>query len=1011
MNFPYRRLRHTVILVWLWAALGSAVVAASEISPWRFRAWQTDEGLPDNSVTGIAQTRDGYLWVATRGGLLRFNGSTFTPSPLLDAPGIVNRVVRVMILDRRGRLWLGMERGQVICLGPDGAKIFGKAEGLPDKQAFSMTEDAEGAVWIGFPNDLVRIRDGQCAKVGKVGASSLAAGVFRVVTDAKGEVWYVQDKEVGVFRNGKLNPRFTMENSDVRICAASSSGLWICDGPRVLRYAEGRPFEQMGKFSDNAKPRVLREGRSGELWIGTADDGLFRLRDGVFETVPTSHQEIDCIEEDREGNLWAGSNGGGLNQIRPRAMALIGREAGLPSDSVRSVCEDTAGGQWVVMQNGKLARSLNGSWVLVQESGAWPGEGANCVAADQAGGVWVGSRSRGLHHFKGGEWRTYGRAQGLASNAVRSILSARDGSVWIATDSPRMLQRMSGGKIRNIQMPADHSEVRSIRAMVEDAEGSVWIGTAGGEILRASGQSLAIEPIIAESHPNSVRSLHTTSDGSLWIGYAGGGIGRFYKGQYGTLTRTEGLTGDFVSQLLSDDKGSMWIAGSQGLSQVGLTDLVAVAEGRAARLRSRVFGRAEGLVGLQPSFDCSTAVCRGRDGRLWFAMRNGLLMVLPSKVRENPVPPPVVLERVSVDDRTAALYDLAFGSGDENFPSLKDLRSPTAALELPPGHSKLEFGFAALSFTSPENVHFRYRLENFDQKWIEAGKGDRVSYPRLPAGNYAFRLIACNNSGLWNETGATLAVVVAPFYWQTWWFRALALTLFTAAVIAIVRYVSFRRLRARMLRLKQEAALHKERARIARDMHDEVGAKLTRLSILSEMFDDQADLTPAAKAEVREISETARETILAFDEIVWAVNPRNDTLGDLTHYLCRHAENYFDGTKTECVFDLPQVIPPLMLSTEVRHQVFLAAKEAMNNVLKHADASQVRIRLVVNPDNFELLIEDNGRSSGPATVEPRAGGGNGLNNLRERMQGIGGKFDFRANTGHGTSVAFIVPVS
>ena len=203
-----------------------------------------------------------------------------------------------------------------------------------------------------------------------------------------------------------------------------------------------------------------------------------------------------------------------------------------------------------------------------------------------------------------------------------------------------------------------------------------------------------------------------------------------------------------------------------------------------------------------------------------------------------------------------------------------------------------------------------------------------------------------------------------------------------------MRYLSFRRLRARMLRLKQETAQHRERARIARDMYDDVGAKLTRLSLLSEMVDDQVDLTPAAKADVREISDTARETILAFDEIVWASNPRNDTLGDLTHYLCRYAEDFFEGTPTECVFDLPQVIPPLMLVTEVRHQVFLAAKEALNNIMKHAHAGQVRISLILHSATFEFVIKDDGRGFDSNTPDPRAGGGNGLRNLRERMQGM-----------------------
>jgi signal transduction histidine kinase/streptogramin lyase len=814
-----------------------------------------------------------------------------------------------------------------------------------------------------------------------------------------------------VVRDGKRQAVLEVGSRPVRVGSASSSGLWICDGPRVLRYHEGLELEEVGSLPVNVSPRVLLEDRSGALWIGTGNDGLFRLAGGVMAKVPTSHQEVDCLQEDREGNLWAGTNGGGLDQIRPRAMVLIGREAGLPSDSVRSVCEDAAGGLWVVLQNGMLARSQGDTWAMVEASGTWPGEGANCVTDDREGGVWVGSRNRGLHHFTNGEWLTYGRVEGLASIAVRSVLTVGDGSVWIATDSPRRLQRMSGGRFQDIRMPADLSQVRSIRAMAEAADGTVWIGTAGGEVMRASGGSLMIDPVISETHPSSVRSLHTTPDGALWIGYAGGGIGRYKDGRYSNLTSSVGLMDDHVSQMLSDDKGGMWIAGNHGLFEVGLAELTDVAEGRAARLRSRVFGRAEGLSGLQPSYDFSPSVCRGRDGRLWLAMRNGLLMVLPDKVRDNPEPPAVVLERVSVDDRTAALYDRAFATWDVGNGPLPELRTPASALNLPPGHSKLEFEFAALSFTSPENVHFRYRLENFDRKWIDADMEYHASYPQLPAGSYEFRVIACNNSGLWNETGAALAVVVAPFYWQTWWFRILTLTLFTAVVIAIVRYVSFRRLRERMFRLKQEAALHQERARIARDMHDEVGAKLTRLSLLSEMFDGQADLTPAAKAEVREISETARETILAFDEIVWAVNPRNDTLGDLTHYLCRHAEDFFEGTPTECVFGLPQVIPPLMLSTEVRHQVFLAAKEALNNIMKHANASEVRLSLSLNSTTFELVIEDNGCGFDPTAPDPRVGGGNGLNNLRDRMQGIGGQFDCRSKPGDGTRISFTVPLS
>ncbi|MEX1114522.1 MAG: two-component regulator propeller domain-containing protein [Akkermansiaceae bacterium] len=979
-------------------------------SEWIHHAWQTDEGLPDNSVTGILQTRDSYLWVATRGGLLRFNGVDFTTIPLPSLPDISNRVIRAAFLDSQGRVWVAIERGQVVCLDPQGVRTYGREEGIPDRFVSAMAGDKDGAVWVASSNGLTRIQDGQCTDFGHSEGFPRSGGLSRVVADTAGEVWYSRGGELGVCRDGKLVRVHSFGDTAVEICGAAAAGLWICAGQRVLRFTEGSEPVEAGRLPGNAVPRFLLEDRSGALWIGTATDGLFRFDAGIMEKVPTSHEEIECLREDREGNIWVGTNGGGLNRIRPRVMVLIGREAGLPSDSVRSVCEDSAGGLWVVMQDGSLVRFVDGSWTVMDAEMGWAGGEATCVTADRGQGVWVGSRSRGLHHFKQGKWQSWSRTEGLFGTSVRSILAASDGKIWIACDFPRRLQYFHQGKIHLIEMPPGLSAVRSIRALTEAADGTIWIGTAGGELMRVAGDQLIHEPATGKMAPISIRSLYASPDGAIWIAHAGAGVGVWKNGSQTRITRAKGLIDDHVSQILADERGSMWIAGNRGLFQTSMPELKEVAAGRVTRLRARVFGRAEGLAGLQASFDYSPSACKGRDGRLWFAMRNGLLMVRPEKIPENPEPPPVVLEQVTVDDRVAAVYDGKFAAPVPADGQLLELGGAVAALRLPPGHNKLEFKFAALSFASPENVHFRYQLRNFDQKWIEAGTQNSATYPRLPGGDYQFRVLACNNAGVWNETGASLRLVVDPFYWQTWWFRVLAVTLFTAVVIAIVLYLSFRRLRDRMRALKQQAALHRERARIARDMHDEVGAKLTRLSLLSDMAAAGSTLSPDANADVREISETARETILAFDEIVWAVNPRNDTLGDLVNYLCRHAEEFFEGSATQCVFDLPKAIPPVMLPTEVRHGVFLAVKEALTNVAKSAAAEQVGVRLIVHPAAFDLVIEDDGCGFDPAAPASRPGGGNGLSNMRERMHGIGGRFECQSHPGGGTRIIFHVPI-
>lgn len=305
-------------------------------------------------------------------------------------------------------------------------------------------------------------------------------------------------------------------------------------------------------------------------------------------------------------------------------------------------------------------------------------------------------------------------------------------------------------------------------------------------------------------------------------------------------------------------------------------------------------------------------------------------------------------------------------------------------------------------------MQLRYRLRNFDQGWTEAGTSRTARYPRLPAGEYQFEVEACNEAGIWSETPRRVALRVLPFFWQTWWFQTGMLLLFTGGVVGLVRYFSFRRLRRELARLEQQEMLHRERARIARDMHDEVGAKLSRLSLLSDLAGQQAHLPAPARDEVREISETARETIRSFDEIVWAVNPRNDTLANLANYLCRFAEELFEGSPVQCIFDLPTEIPPVELSTEERHHVFLAAKEALNNIVKHAAAQHVTLRLRMLPTAYEFQFEDDGR--GVAADRWRTGDGNGLRNMRDRMAMVGGEFFLAPGAQGGTLLTLRVPL-
>ena len=966
---------------------------------WLDRTWVTDDGLPDNNVTGVVQSPDGYLWVATFGGLMRFNGTKFEEFPLSHLPNVPNRIVRKIFLDRHQRLWLFMDRGVIIRISQNTAQVFTAAEGLPDARALVMAEDRDGALWLAIGNSFYRIQDDKVTPFGVI--DDWPGGQPWLAADSSGKIWFARGPHLGTLENGKWKNILTLESAPLRLAGDGTSGLWICTATEILHYQRDGELKKCAALPNNVAVSALLESRDGALWIGTGSDGLFRFQNGQLDRVPTSHPEITSLTEDREGSFWVGTGGGGLNLLCSQTMHLLGKKEGLPGEAVRSICQDATGELWAVMNNGALAHGHADQWAPMTAADGWPGGNATCVAPAPGGGVWIGTHDRGLQFFREGKLTEWSRAGKLDGAWVRSLLVSSSGDLWIATVSPNQLLRFHNDKFDTLAMPG---EVRSLRALTEGTDGTIWVGSSDGQLFHVRGLSVTNETPVGEGRPMSIRALHTTADGSLWIGYAGWGIGRLRAGHYTHITTKDGLYDDYISQILADRDGNLWLTSNHGLFQVRQEELAAVAEDHNQRVRPVVYGKNEGLPSIQPSWDNNPAGCRATNGQLWFATHNGLLVVEPARMKENPVAPPVMLERVAVDDFALAVRDARSPLRGPAFTNCLDLSAEGGVLPLAPGHRKIEFDFAALNFRSPENIHFRYRLNNFDNKWIEADGLRAAKYPQLTPGDYAFQVQACNADGIWNEAGPRLKITVAPFFWQRWWFRTVALALFSGSLIGLVRYFSFRRLRRKLELLERQAELQQERARIARDMHDEVGSKLSRLTLLSEMAGLQPGLSAEARSGAAEISETARDTIRSFEEIVWAVNPKNDTLPQLMNYLCRFAEEFFDGSPTQCVFDVPDEVPAIALPIGARHQIFLAAKEALNNVFKHAHSCQVCVRLTLAETGFDIVIEDDGTGLADAGNPLRAGSGNGLENMRERMNQVGGEVEFQSPAGGGTRV-------
>lgn len=990
----------------------SLSAAAATNQNWFARPWQVDDGLPHNTITGIAQTEDGFLWLGSPSGLASFDGARFQPFNLTNAIFEGNRGIVMMVRSRKGGLWVAMNRGAVAYLEGARTKVFTAANGLADQQVLKMVEAGDGALWVLFRAGHCRvIRGGKVEAV--AGIDTMPSGQFTTLgCDANGNIWWLRGGELGVYRDGKFERLSHVGNNPAQLGAASDGGLWVCSGTHLLHCDAQGNLEQRGEYETNhsvGNSTALLEDSEGAVWIGTAFDGLFRYDGSKFESISTSRPEIQCLLEDREGSIWTGTFGGGLNRIRRRVVQLQGIDAGPAFESTRSLCEDTNGTLWAAMENGALACHEEEGWRTVSTGPAWRNYNLTCLALDPEGGLWIGGRTRRLLHWPKGQEPTLVQSNRLVGT-IFAMLACSNGDLWLGEiGTASGLQCLRNGSLITAKLPGD---VRTIRTMTQDSKGTIWIGSARGDLLRVQGERVVREVIPESDAALSIRCLRATDDGALWIGYERLGVGWMKDGKYHRVTKEQGLFDDYISQIVPDDKGWLWFGSDHGIFKVRQRDFEAVADGKMRKVESIHYGQSDGIANVQANYGYSPGAVRTRDGRIWIPTRSGIAVINPAQPEKSLPAPPVLLQQVSLDEKLVAQYEsIASVNGADD---IIDLKNTNSALRLPPQYGQLEIQFTTLSFASPDNVRFRYRLDGFDQDWQEAGTERHARYPRLAAGEYRFELKASSGEGRWDEKAHVLAITVLPHFWQTWWFIAPAILLSLGIVAASVRYFEKRRTQQQLARLERERVVERERARIAKDIHDDLGANLTEITLLSELAQSADAPSHEVQMDVQRIAAKARSLTHSLDEIVWAVNPRNDTLDSFITYACIQAEDYLKTAGIRCRLKTPENIPGRALETNVRHNLFLVVKEALNNVVKHAAASEVTVSFSILQNSLEVAIKDNGR--GFDNVPGMAAGsgkrvGNGAFNMRQRMHDIGGTFDLQSAPTEGTTVTMSVRLS
>jgi ligand-binding sensor domain-containing protein/signal transduction histidine kinase len=987
--------------------LAAAVAAADRSdSPFSVDAWSTEQGLPGSVVISMIQTRDGYLWLGTQHGLVRFDGIQPTVFDEESTPGLNNDQIDYLFQDSHSNLWIGTDAGGVALETNGRIQNFTIGRSGQEGRLTSACEDATGAVWL-YTADahLARYQNG---KMEILDFNFKSPAVCRMMVAEKsgplwiGEDWVDRGRNFSIlfsFRPANFSPpafaieqQIPVQRLDY-LLAGQSDGTWRLMNGRVQKWGPIQPEKDFGPYPwGNAFIKGACEDEHGNLIVGTLGAGVFWYEaDGKYQQISTaqglSSPYVLSVCLDHEGNLWVGTDGGGLDRIKRKTF---NSPPGLPSRNVQSLSQDDHGGLWVAF--GALGAAY---WKtnLVQDFQVGPLQDAWTVLVDHQQRVWAGTRDEGLFQFETNQFQFIPGA-GILGPQISALFEDRSGQLWVGT--PNGLGCWNGQTWKTYAR-RDGLSGNAVSAIAEDNGGNLWVGTQDGGLSCFKDGKFAVYQASESGLPgNDISCLYVDNDGSLWVGTSGHGLARFHQGQWTRYSRRGGLVSNNISYLLGDDEGNLWIGSNLGLMRVAKQFLDAGANPATNFAACRIYGEADGLPTRECSSGSQPAACRTVDGRLWFPTTKGLAYVNPAELTPNLQPPLVMIESVLVD-------------GQEQKVNRFD---PTwqQSIVIPPGHDRLEIHYTALNFSAPGAVRFRYRLEGHETAWTEAGDTRVAFYNKLPPGDYRFHVEACNEDGVWNETGSVLAVTAQPQIWQTGGFRAAVILGFLGLVAAVVRYLSTQKLQRQLQALKQREALEKERSRIARDLHDQLGANLTQVALLGEMAAADKHSPEEVGAHAQQISQTARDTTHSLDEIVWAVNPSNDTLDGLITYACKYAQEYLTVAGLRYRAEVPPQLPAAVIPPEVRHNVFLAFKEAVNNVVKHAQATEARIRLRLQPGQFTLEIEDDGRGLArpdASTARTR----NGLRNMRKRMEDIHGTFSVSGGAKGGTMVRLVVPIS
>lgn len=958
---------------------------------YKFDHWTADSALPQNSIGDIQQTRDGYLWLTTFDGLVRFDGVRLTVFNKSNTRGISsNRFLRLQE-DKQGDLWASTEdQGGVVRYHDGKFQSYGPEHGLPySTRIWYMTTDTNGSLLVRLLNNEVFRWDNekfvpqpQATRTSPVQSGSGTANRRTLCIPSGAEINCYAQEQITIAANPQSHvvrvDAVEDHNGVLWVVFREESLLKVEQGKvtRVYTSRDGLPGRPLLVVSGQ-RPSVLSKDEQGTVWLTELDTWQRQL-----VSKPSMVPEVDWSNafayEDREGNLWFGTDRQGLFRARKQSVTSYSITDGLTENNVYPIFQDRTGTVWIGTTGG-LFHYRDG---IFQREEALQKELFTAIGEDAAGRPLVASfydvwRLEDEHFVK------LVRLPGVAS----TIYGDSDGSIWVGHE--RGLSHIVDGRLTQSAIIDALANV-DIKVVIPDGAGGIWIGAYGGLWHYRDGRIQSWTE--NDGLPSrTVRALYQDQDGVLWIGTYDGGLGRFKDGKFTRYTTAQGLFNNGVFQILEDRRGNFWLSSNRGVYRVSKQELNEFASGKRSFVTSVAYGKSDGMLSVECNGGRWPAGVKTKDGAMWFPTQDGVAVVNPEAVSTNPQPPPVLVESFLVDRSP-----VTFNSG----------------VQIQATQENFEISYTALSFINSENIRFKYRLENLDQAWVEAGTRRTAYYSHVPPGRYIFRVIAANSDGVWNTEGASVLVIVRPRYYQTWWFAMLA-----TAGVALVVVLAFRyRVGVLEKRNKQQQAFSRrliesqegERKRIATELHDSLGQQLLVMKNWAMLELSVRGADSQSGEALNEISSTASQAIEEVREIIYDLRPYQlDKIG-LTNTIRFMVEKVAAASSIKFNLELADVDDLFAYEEEVTF--YRIVQECVNNIVKHSEASESRVAIERSEQVINLTIEDNGRGFVQESANEVERGGLGLTGLGERVRMLDGKFSVHSTPGRGTIIRLRIEV-